>query len=220
MKASPCVKFAILGIGSVFVIVFAWSAAQGQMRLPRPPGIGGRPLGPNMNPPGMPGIGGPRIVKVWTCTGCGQELGRGLNAPPSTCPHCGARIVNGIGNGIPQAGMGNRPTGPINPPGFNPAPPPDFNGAQPVVNAPPFIPNGGNPSDVNVGSNAGSGDSSSNTLGGARKGLIIALVIGILMVGVAVLVGGTFLLIYAMKGNGSSSSRRRRRRIDDYDDRD
>jgi hypothetical protein len=228
MKSRACVKFAALGILSLFVAAFAWSAARGQMRLPRPPMPGG-PFGPRMNPPNMPGLGGgPRIVKVWRCTGCGNEIGRGLNAPPSTCPHCGARIINGIGNGIPQAGMGPNPTGPMIPPGFNPnqaAPanppefnptnPPDFNGGEPVVNAPV----GDNAPEANVGSGSGSVDSSNNLSSGTRKGVVIALVIGIIVVGASILVGGTLLLIYAVNGNGSSPSRRRRRRDEDYDDR-
>jgi hypothetical protein len=232
MKSNTRVKFVLLGIASGLMVAFAWNAARGQMRLPRPPMPGGRPLGPNMNPPGMPGLGGPRIVKVWRCTGCGGEIGRGLNAPPNTCPHCGARIVNGIGNGIPQPGMGNNPTlpvtppgfnpnpaGPVNPPEFNPVAPPGANDVQPVVNAPPFNPNGGNPSEVNTGSGFKSDDSSSSSSGGARKALIIALVVGIIVVGVSILLGGTFLMIYVMKRNGSSAPRRRRRRDEDYDDR-
>ena len=109
MKSNTHVKFVLLGIASVGMAAFACSTAQGQMRGPRMPGppmpgMRGGPFGPNMNPPGMPRMGPP--VKIWQCTGCGGELGRGLTAPPSTCPHCGARIINGVGNGIPQPGMG------------------------------------------------------------------------------------------------------------------
>ena len=229
MKSRAYRKFVILGLASLFVAAFAWSAAQGQMRMPRPPMPGGGPFGPRMNPPNMPGLGGaPRIVKVWRCTGCGNEIGRGLNAPPSTCPHCGARIINGIGNGIPQPGMGLNPTGPIIPPGFNPNPaapgnppefnpanPPDFNGGEPVAIAPV----GGNVPDANAGSGSGTDNSSNSASSGVRKGVVIALVIGIFVVGAAILAGGTFLMIYAMKSNSSSSPRRRRRRNEDYDDR-
>jgi hypothetical protein len=82
-----------------------------------PPGM--NPPGmnpPGMNPPGMnPGglpNNGPVFENVWTCGKCGKELGRGLSAPPDRCPHCGARIINGVGNGVSQPGMqGTVPTG-------------------------------------------------------------------------------------------------------------
>src|SRR5690348_7178408 len=213
MKSTARTKLVLLGIASLLMIAFAWSAASGQMPFPGPPRPnlpGGRPFGPNMHPPGMP-----RIVNVWRCTGCGGEIGRGLMAPPDTCPHCGARIINGFGGGVPQPGMGNNPRLPLTPPGGNPsptrpnnppqfqpaAPPPDANDVQPVVNAPPPNPIGDNLPGANVGSGFGSDNSSSSSSGGARKGLIIVLVIGIIVVGVPVLVGGTFLMIYAMKGN-------------------
>jgi hypothetical protein len=45
------------------------------------------------------------VEKVWFCTRCNAEVGRGPN-PPSrlTCPNCGARfsvgVVGGIAGGI------------------------------------------------------------------------------------------------------------------------
>jgi hypothetical protein len=226
-------KLALLAIASILGGAFAWNAAEGQFRPPgvrppivrppvinppvfNPPGINPpgfnppnmRPPGinpPGMNPPGMmPGGGGPTIVNVWTCEGCGGELGRGLSAPPSTCPHCGAKIINGVGNGIPQAGMTN-PGGIIppimNPPAFNPP-------TQPVVN-PPVVNNNPSPAP----STSSSDTSSTST--GSKKGVIIALVIGVVVVGISILVGGTFLVIYTMRNSGSSKPRSRR---DDYYD--
>ena len=232
------VKFGLIAIVSVVGIAFAWSAAQGQFRPPgfRPPLVNPpafRPPGlnpPGLNPPGMPG-GGMTTVKVWTCTGCGQELGRGLSAPPNQCPHCGARIINGVGNGIPQPGMQGMNPPPMNP-GFNPPamnppimnPPAfnpggvDMNPPLPVMNPTPQFnpPPAANNSPAPTSSNANAGNTSGSTP--PKKGVIVALVIGVIVVGIAVLVGGTFLVIYTMRNNGSSKPSRRRLREDDYDD--
>ncbi|MCI0638336.1 MAG: hypothetical protein L0Y72_13700 [Gemmataceae bacterium] len=70
----------------------------------------------------------PTIERVWQCTGCRGELGRGA-FPPNQCPHCGARIVNGIGG--PNSPI--KPGG--NPPPFNPG------GNPPAFNPPVFPPN-------------------------------------------------------------------------------
>jgi hypothetical protein len=218
-------KFGLIALASVFAAVFAWSAAQGQFR---PPGF--RP--PGFRPPGMMG---PGIVKVWTCSGCGQELGRGLSAPPNTCPHCGARIINGVGNGIRQPGMppggmtppanmppANMPPGGMMPPNVNQPPMnvPQFNPGDQPVNQPIFNPPPSNPppiiGDSSPTTSSNSGDSTTSTA--PRKGVLIALVIGVIVVGISVLVGGTFLVIYTMRNSNASKPQRRRRRVDDYDD--
>ena len=228
------VKFGLLMIGALFAAAVAWNAAQGQIRPPvvRPP-VGPRPI----NPPGGFPRTGPTIVKVWTCSGCGKELGRGLTAPPDHCPHCGARIINGVGNGIRQPGMGGgvvppNPTPPANPPGMVPTPPPGANPNPnppqmnpPVVNPnpPAFNPNPpvANPVASDTGpANLSSNDSSSSSSssGGLSKGKVAAIVIGIIVVGVFVLVGGTWLMIYTMESSEPQPRRRRRRRNEDYDD--
>ncbi|MCI0378045.1 MAG: hypothetical protein L0215_10585 [Gemmataceae bacterium] len=62
----------------------------------------------------------PTIERVWQCTGCRGELGRGA-FPPNQCPHCGARIINGIGGPNTPINPGGNP--PFNPPVFLPNPP-------------------------------------------------------------------------------------------------
>lgn len=264
-------KFGLVAIASILGVAFIWSAAQGQIRPPgfrppnmRPPGMPGggmnppgmNPPGmnlpgmnpPGMNPPGMPG-GGMTVQKIWTCSGCNKELGRGLTAPPSQCPHCGARILNGVGGGIPQPGMQGMNPPAMNPPAMNP---PGMN--LPGVN-PPGMPGGGM-TFVNVWTCSGCGkelgrglsappskcphcgvriingidngisqqgmpvappvaDSSSTS---PKKGVIVALVIGVIVVGIAVLVGGAYLVMYTMRDSGSSKPSRRRRRRQEEDD--
>jgi hypothetical protein len=206
------VKFGLLSIVTVFLAAFAWNAAQGQFRPPRSPfNPAGRPPGtnpPGMNPPGMNppggfngGMGRGGIGLGWRCPKCGQT-GAGA-IPPGTCPGCGVRFANGMGNGSAGGIMGGQ-VGP------NPPMPP-----APAANPPqPF--GGGNPDNqVNVGSSI---DNSSNSSESSGKGKMIALVIGIIVVGVFVLLGGTFLMIYTMKSNSSGVSRRRRRRREDDED--
>ncbi len=218
-------KLALMAIASVLGAAFAWNASLGQFRPPirpgggirppvinppvfnppnmRPPGFnppGMNPPGmnpPGMNPPGMMPGGGTEIINVWTCTGCGKELGRGLSAPPDKCPSCGARIINGVGNGIPQPGMTN-PGGMI----------------APVINPPAVAP----PVVVNNPSTSSSTTVSETTSTASRKGVIVALVVGVVVVGVLILVGGTFLVIYTMRSGQSPKPRPRRRPRDDYDD--
>src|SRR5205807_10384471 len=110
-------------------------------RPPTPPGMPGMnpgnpfPNNPGLNPPQMPGAGGPIFKHVWTCSGCGREIGDGA-FPPATCPFCGAHLVNGIGpadpkyRGNPDAGAN---PGMPNMPGMNP-------GMPNVPNTPPGMP--------------------------------------------------------------------------------
>jgi hypothetical protein len=93
------------------------------------------PLGPRQ---------GPAIVKIWTCSKCGAEVGRG-DFPPATCPHCGARLLNGVGGGGrgPSGPPNNNftPNGPqANTPPMN-QPPNTQPNPQPPVNNPVNIPN-------------------------------------------------------------------------------
>jgi hypothetical protein len=221
MKPSAFRKCGVLIVAAVLMIAFAWNAAQGQFRPPRSPFV--QPPGvqpPGMRPPGFPRTG-PTIVKVWTCTGCGQELGRGLSAPPDKCPHCGARIINGVGNGIPQPGAGGMNLNPQPNPGFNPNPavfPPNqpaINPNPPVVNLNPPVPNFTPPAG-NVPDPTNAPGESTASSSGLSRGKIIALVVGVIIVGLSVLVGGTCLLIYTIKSGNSRPHPRRRPRRDDY----
>lgn len=111
--------------------------------FPQPPtGFSGRPVGftgisgisGNMPPSGISGIRGvsggmpgPRFESVWTCGNCRKEVARGnFSRPPANCPHCGVRLVNGVGPSTP-----NNP--PKMPP-MNPSPPVPSN---PPINEPP-----------------------------------------------------------------------------------
>jgi hypothetical protein len=118
---------AVLLGGLVVPSVLAQFPRGGQIPAPAP--------NPGMRPqmPDFPA--GPQVERVWTCTGCGKEIGRG-NFPPGTCPHCNAKIVNGIGNGdkpaqpdnggvVPNPGGYGRQPGQVQPnPGLNPGGPP------------------------------------------------------------------------------------------------
>jgi hypothetical protein len=114
------------------------------------------------------------------------------------------------------------PTNPgpnFNPPGFAPNPPvmnpnpPAFNPNPPV---PPFNPpavNGPDGSNPIVG---GSTSDSASSSGGLSRGKIIALVVGVIVVGLCVLLGGAGLLLYTLKGGSNGQRPRRRPRRDDY----
>lgn len=229
MKHAAGFRFALLSILAALGVAFLWNGAQGQMRGPR--------IGPRV-PGGLPRA--PKIVKVWTCSGCGKEIGRGLAFPPNTCPHCGARIINGVGNGVPQPGMGgsrspSRPrtsngspppaTGPAAPPPaaapaaepppvVAPNPPGDVQ-PPPVRNIPMFNPPPSAPPSGSSNGSAALSDSSDSP----RRGIIIALVIGIVVVGGGLVAGGAWFIIHNINRNGSRPRRRRRRR-DEYDERD
>ena len=60
----------------------------------------------------------PQIVNRWTCSGCKGNLGTG-SFPPSRCPHCNARIINGVGSGS-GIGSSNPGIGGYRPPNSNP----------------------------------------------------------------------------------------------------
>jgi DNA-directed RNA polymerase subunit RPC12/RpoP len=147
---------------------------------PGMPGVNpnpGMPKFPNTNPglqPQMPNM----METVWTCSRCGQELSRNTAAPPSRCPHCGAKIMNGVDSG-PST-----------------------------------------PSPVSSLFGSDSGGSSSTPSKSKFNGKVIALVVGIVVLGIFALLGGTFLMIYTMKSGSEAPARRKRRprRDDEYDD--
>jgi hypothetical protein len=175
-----------------------------------PGGVGG------MRPPG--GMGGGRMGIGWSCPKCGHT-GEGAIAP-KTCPSCGVTFINGIGNGSAGGLMGNPRGGPpmnggFNPPmngggppmngGFHPPmmnPPAFAPDAPPAFNPPPsgFVPNG-DPSSSNIGNPSNNPSQSS-----PRTGVVIALVVGVILVGVTLLAaGGAFLVYYIVRNNNSSS---------------
>jgi len=229
MKPILRVRFGLFAIAALFTAVFAWSAAHGQFRQPRPPfGPPGRP--PGMNPPG--GFGGGGIGLGWRCPRCGQT-GAGA-IPPETCPGCGVHFINGMGNGSAGGIMGGPPG--MNPGGANPPMNPGFPGANPpsnpappVNNPPAFNPVVNNPPQPNLEANPNNpvnlvsptdsaNTPSSDSSSGSGKGKMIALVVGIIVIGVFALLGGTFLVIYSMKSSKPKPVRRRRRRRDEDDD--
>ncbi len=191
-------------------------------------------------------LGGPR--EQYICDNCGKVVGQGnfqLRDAPSSCPFCGVRFINGgRGRGGPPPGNpGVTPPGnPGMQPPFNPG-----NGVPPVMPNPGFPPNAGQPAnpgfqpanpvaqappvdpikpaaDVAQPSNqAPAAGTSTPTTSPPREGksgnnMMIALVIGIIVVGLFILAGGTWLMIVALKGNGNSGRKPRRRYRDDYDD--
>jgi hypothetical protein len=109
----------------------------------RPPGMGGSG---GARPPGMGGgpMGGPLFEHVWKCGKCGQVVARGNSPPPSSCPFCGVKFINGFGPADPNIGGGGgnpntmppangnsgamppmQPNNPANPPMNPPAQQPD-----------------------------------------------------------------------------------------------
>jgi hypothetical protein len=64
---------------------------------------------PPIQPQVMPNM--PVIQMVWKCSRCNQDMGSGA-APPATCPHCGARIINGQGPANVNPAVNPNPPGP------------------------------------------------------------------------------------------------------------
>jgi hypothetical protein len=154
---------------------------------PPPPGIGN----PNPGNPRMPNFPEPpRFEKVWTCSGCGAELGRGQIMPAlEKCPHCGVRFINGTNP------IGSQP--PINnpgPPNFNPPTGPQWN--PPVAGSPVD-------SSPSVNTTASSPPSGLATV----VGIAVILGIGIVAaVGIAVVV---VLIMWLCKSPARAVRRRR-----------
>lgn len=150
------------------LIILASSALQAQPRPPFP------------QPP-RPPIGPPQIERVWTCGKCGREIGRGA-FPPGTCPHCGVRIINGVGGG------------PINPPPINPNPP-FMPQPQPVIAPQP-------PPVQNIGNDTEPDRPQARPARASNTGLIIALALGLLIfavLGVTIISAGVYLLVMRKK---------------------
>jgi hypothetical protein len=65
-----------------------------QSNIPRPsvPPISGNP-----QPYIPPQNSGPVFVRIWKCSACSREVGRGDMPQLSNCPFCGVRFINGPG---------------------------------------------------------------------------------------------------------------------------
>jgi hypothetical protein len=203
---------------AAFGVCLGSARAQPGMRPPRVPG-------PVVNPPGplnprMPGMDGPVIKHVWTCSRCGHEIGDGA-FPPAQCPFCGAKIINGVGPSQPGFGGGNGPPNPGGmpnmpggvPPPNNPAPPPVPDNQQFPVLGPP-VGNDPGPGNFNVpdGSlqrdapSAGPGSSS-----GVRIAAVVLLGLAALLA-VVVLIVVAVVVVYGLSARGKEAPRPRRRR--------
>lgn len=152
------VRLTLIGIGVLLTTVLVLPSVSAQ--FPRPGGFpGGRQNIPQQSDPRMPNFPQPRgpqptfpqprmpdappppgggfgFEQVWSCSNCGKEIGRGA-FPPDTCPHCGRRIINGVGNGDrPADNTGGLNSGPIDPPAARRG---DFNqrNIQPMPPEPP-----------------------------------------------------------------------------------
>jgi hypothetical protein len=154
---------------------------------PPPPVFQPPPPPPFGNPgnPKPPGFGnGPLFEKVYTCSKCGKELGRG-NVQPAlqNCPFCGVNFINGTGPIFQPPPMNNVP--PTVPPNMPPPVPPGNNipvnnvpnqvAPHPAPNQPPVFPA------VNTTGNDNSNSSTPYVVGGIAGivllGAIVLLVI-------------------------------------------
>lgn len=145
---------------------------------PRPPIITPPPI---VQPPIVqPPINPPRFENVWTCGKCRREIGTGA-FPPATCPHCGVRIINGVGGGA------NPP--PMNPPVVDPAPPIQ-------IAPPPVLP------PRNVGNDTEPELAPQTRPARSNTAFVIALIVGgtlFLGLGILVIGGGVYLLVAKKK---------------------
>ena len=172
---------ASFAIPALIIIMSGWLQAQPRPPIgqpPRPP-IVQPPRPPIMPPPPVvrPPIIPPRMENIWSCGKCRRDIGTGA-FPPATCPHCGVRIINGVGGGA------NPP--PINPPVFDPPPPP-VNIAPPPVLPP-----------ANVGNDTEPEIAPRTRPARSNMGWVIGLVVGGVVfagLGVIVLGGGVYLLM-------------------------
>ncbi len=193
--------------------------------MPGGTGISGLPTGPGM--PGGGGLGG--FEHVYTCSGCGKELGRGMFKPNlEKCPFCGVRFGNtvagrmadmqdrmggmgGWNNGAP--GAASAPNGPGANAPFGPgaAIPPNFPEAPmqptPPIQTPPT------PAPVFTPTIPTTTPTSSSSTGRSMSIALIWVLVGVvsLLVFVA-LIGGVIWLISTAPSLGASPPPRRRPR--------
>jgi len=174
---------------------------------PNPPGMP-FPPGGNPNPPGnplQPGIPNGPIVKIWRCSKCGTETGRG-DFPPAIekCPNCGVQFINGT-----RPIFDNPPAGPpvgANPPGFNPNP-------NPMQPPPNVFPPANNPAQAS--SPAPSASSNSSSGGGFFLVVLIVIVaaaICFVLLGVAGVIFWVRFINQAVEANSTPRARFRPRK--------
>jgi hypothetical protein len=159
------------------------------------------------------------IVKIWRCSKCKAELGRG-DFPPTLekCPNCGVQFINGH-----KPFFDNPPAAPPvggNPPGFNPGPahPPNLgppNPVQPPIEA--FQPNNNLPVAASPAPAPTTNSASSSGIGWFF--LLILVFLGV--VGVVAIVLGILFVRFIMNAAQAASTPtarwRPRRRRRDYD---
>lgn len=176
------------------MIILLAGSLQAQFRPPQPPPPIPRPPIPQPPPFQPPVIQPPKIPtieRIWTCSKCRAEIGRGA-FPPGTCPNCGVRIINGVG-------------GP-NPPGPNPMPPPFV--APPVNVGPPPVQNVGN--DTNKAPQA---QPQAPAAGRSMSGfVVVAVIVGVLLAGLSLVVIGGGVLFLVMKKKPQSGDNRTSKR--------
>jgi len=175
------------------------------------------PRPPQIKPITIPKMNSPINQRVWTCTGCGGVLGTGA-FPPSTCPHCQARIINGVGPAnkpinntpvinVPQPVNNNPPVVVNNPPVDNPL----------VVNNPPV-------NEVNVGGGNGFNNNGplvstppTNTKGKDSGGLSTGALIGAIVAGIVSLIGAGSMVfagvLWFSSGSDTTPKQPRRRAV-------
>jgi DNA-directed RNA polymerase subunit RPC12/RpoP len=159
---------------------------------------------PNIPPPNLGGPGNPRIPngpqppqfeRVWTCSHCGAELGRGPTMPRiDKCPKCGTRFINGT-NPFPVDP----------PPGNNPAPPSNGN---PPPTPPPWNPPDAEPPVVSSPVVNMASPSATPTSGSPASLIMVVIVIGILIVTALVIVGFVVLVMWIVKSANRPAPRR------------
>jgi DNA-directed RNA polymerase subunit RPC12/RpoP len=173
--------------------------AQG-FRPPRP-GMPNIPPPPNLGGPGNPrmplGPQPPMFERVWTCSHCGAELGRGPTMPRiESCPKCGTRFINGT------KPFGADPQ----PPNNNPAPPPTPN--QPPI-APPWNPPAPEPPTVTSPFVNTSPPSASSPPGPMASLIFVVILLGILIVAALCITGFVVLMIWIVKSANRPARPRR-----------
>jgi len=241
------VRFGLLAVWTVIAMAFVVESGRAQgfrgisgMHDPRMPGpgftgihggFGGNPSGISGGIGGNPtGISGgfsgfprhfepPKLITVWKCRRCGNEVARGDFPPKGPCPFCSN---NGVANN--PGGWNRPPVGvppqnqPVYPPGNQSQPPPENTGIQPSPGG-FFASSQGteDPTDISVPdpSNAYSfpGSTSPDQPGATRsnRGTVIAvMVVLLLLVGIAA--GVLVMINHSSKKNRyeyRSGSRRR-----------
>jgi hypothetical protein len=177
---------------------------------PNIPGLPSNPAGPNI--PGLtskpPSVrdplrpsGAPDLV--WACTGCNRELGSFYGPKPDCCPNCSNRSRPGGGGQIP----GGMPVNGFGNPGVGNVGGPVDGGDLVFANNNIPAPRPGGPPLV-----------ASGLASGSSAGVIVAIIIGLVAVGVIIALGVlAFKVATAPVGKGKSRGSRGSRRRPAFD---